>query len=106
MPPNVDQFIMVFDLNNCGYANSSLSHVKMLFPFLENCFRRRQFCTIIIRSNWTMKAVQSMIMPFLNESTKQKIRMCGNDWSERLKELIDDDNLPEVYGGTAEFEYF
>ena len=47
-----------------------------------------------------------MVMPFLNESTKQKIRMCGSDWSDKLKELINDDNLPEVYGGTAQFEDF
>jgi hypothetical protein len=28
--------------------------------------------------------------------------MCGSDWQAKLKELIDDDNLPIEYGGTME----
>ena len=47
-----------------------------------------------------------MIMPLLHERTKSKFRMCGNDWQDKLKELIDDDNLPDIYGGTAAMEGF
>ena len=47
-----------------------------------------------------------MVIPMLHERTKEKFRLCGSDWSEKLKEQIDDDNLPQEYGGIALFEGF
>jgi len=41
-----------------------------------------------------MRACQSLIKPFVHERTLAKFRIYGSDWEERLKELIDDDNLP------------
>ena len=31
-----------------------------------------------------------------------KFRMYGSDWKDKLKELVDDDNLPNEYGGNRE----
>jgi hypothetical protein len=28
--------------------------------------------------------------------------MFGSDWKEKMKELVDDDNLPRMYGGNRE----
>lgn len=28
--------------------------------------------------------------------------MFGSDWKDKLKELVDDDNLPAMYGGNRE----
>lgn len=49
-----------------------------------------------------MRAVQSLIQPFIHPRTAMKFKMTGSDWSEKLKEMIDDDQLPIEYGGTAQ----
>ena len=49
-----------------------------------------------------MKAVQSLVKPFIHPRTASKFRMCGWDWQDKLKELIDDSYLPIEYGGQME----
>ena len=38
MKANVDQYIMVYDFNNAGYANFSVNHTKVLVKFLQIVF--------------------------------------------------------------------
>ena len=102
MKPNVDQFIMVYDFEGAGYANFSRTHVQQLLPMLQTVFCDRQYCTLLIRQNWTIQAIQTVVDVFIHPRTKQKFRMFGSDWQNKLKELVDDDNLPAMYGGNRE----
>jgi hypothetical protein len=38
MKPSVGQYLMVYDLEDTGYENFSLSHAKRVFPVLQKVF--------------------------------------------------------------------
>jgi len=106
MNSNVDQYVMVYDFDGCGYSNFSVAAAKMLMPYMQVVYCDRQFCTCLIRLNWAIRAVKSLVMPFLHERTLAKFRIFGSDWEEKLKELVSEDNLPKMYGGTADVDDF
>ena len=102
MPAHVDQYMMVYDFDGCGYSNFSKSHATTLMPFLQTVFCDRQYCTSIIRLPWVVNTLKSVVMPFIHPRTAAKFMIFGSDWKEKLKELVTDDNLPEMYGGSRE----
>jgi len=92
---------MVYDFEGCSLSNFSLSHAKLLMPYMQAVYCDRQYCTILIRLNWAIRAMKTVVLPFMHERTLAKFRICGSDWQDKLKELIDDNNLPTMYGGSA-----
>ena len=102
MKPNVDQYVMVYDFEGAGYSNFSLTHAKVIMPYLQTVYCDRQFCTILIRLGWAMSMAKSMAMPFIHERTLAKFRICGSDWKDKLSAQINEDNLPKMYGGIRE----
>ena len=102
MKSNVDQYVMVYDFNNCGYSNFGKSHAKDILKFLQIVYCDRQYKTFIIRIPWVANAIKSMIMPFLHPRTVAKFNFLGSDWKDKLIENFGPDNLPEEYGGNRE----
>lgn len=50
-------------------------------------------------------ALWSVLSPLLPPRTRQKIHILGGGYKKYLIEQIGKENLPSMYGGTAEFEY-
>lgn len=38
MKANCDQYIMVYDFEGCGYSNFSISHAKLLMPYMQTVY--------------------------------------------------------------------
>lgn len=47
-----------------------------------------------------MTALYALISPFMDEVTKGKIRIVGYDFIDALLEEIDEDQIPEDFGGS------
>ena len=70
----------------------------------SNYFPERLGYMYIINSPWIFKPLWAMIRPWLDQNTVAKIRIFGyNDYQDALKEVIDEDQIPKEYGGTADW---
>uniref|UniRef100_A0A914DAX1 CRAL-TRIO domain-containing protein n=1 Tax=Acrobeloides nanus TaxID=290746 RepID=A0A914DAX1_9BILA len=99
--------VVIIDLDGISLDNlewtalkavtNMLSHLQELFPDVL----RKLF---IIRAPSFVQLLWSAVSPCLAKQTKQKIEFLGNDWKERLKEVIDESMLYEHWGGTKPAE--
>jgi len=56
---------------------------------------------IIIRTGFAVNIMYKAIKPFIHEVTLAKFRFLGDSYQDELLNLIDADQLPMEYGGTA-----
>lgn len=56
----------------------------------------------IVNAPTTFKAVWAMIKPWLDKRTQKKIEVHGSNFTAKLLELIDIENLPEYLGGCCQ----
>eukprot|EP00250_Pteridium_aquilinum_P009496 c18704_g1_i1 orf=502-1479(-) len=56
---------------------------------------------LIINAPTSFKAMWQLIKPWLDKSTQKKIEVHGSNYSVKLLELVDSENLPEFLGGTC-----
>ena len=102
MPVHVDSFILIIDAYKFGYKQMFVNHVKGMLHFLQSIQRGRQYCTCVIRGNMVMRTVQSLIVKFLEDGAKNKVRLLGKNYKKELLKLIDASQLPEEYGGALQ----
>ncbi|MCO5601271.1 hypothetical protein L7F22_055390 [Adiantum nelumboides] len=57
---------------------------------------------LIINAPSSFKAMWQLIKPWLDKDTPKKIEVCGSNYSAKLLELVDRENLPEFLGGTCQ----
>ena len=58
----------------------------------------------IINAPWAFHAVWSIIKPWLDEVTVNKIDILGAAYKEKLLAQIPAENLPDFFGGTCKCE--
>jgi len=85
-----------------GFTMTKVS--KEIVDILQNHYPERLGIAFINNAPWVWTLFWRMISPFLNEVTKNKVRMIGKDKSSIL-EVVDGDVLEEPYGGTNHFQY-
>lgn len=49
-----------------------------------------------------IRSVQSIVIKFLDDGAKQKVRLLGKNYQSELLKLINADNLPQEFGGRLE----
>ena len=98
----VDNFILIVDAYGFGYKHMFVNHAKGMLHFLQAIQRGRQYCTCVVRGNMIMRTVQSVVIKFLDDGAKQKVRLLGKNYQKDLHKLIDKSNLPKDFGGDLE----
>lgn len=56
----------------------------------------------IVNAPFVFKAIWALIKGFIDEKTKKKTSIEGSDFLPKLKELVDEENLPKYFGGKCE----
>ncbi|KAJ7537254.1 hypothetical protein O6H91_12G106100 [Diphasiastrum complanatum] len=54
---------------------------------------------IIINAPVAFKAMWTVVKPWIDKRTKKKIEVCGGNFTGKLLELVEKENLPEFLGG-------
>ena len=60
------------------------------------------FC---INTPWYFTAIYALITPFMDPVTKAKFRLLGKDYYSALSEVIDEEHIPEEYGGKKKMQW-
>ncbi|XP_016343243.1 SEC14-like protein 2 isoform X2 [Sinocyclocheilus anshuiensis] len=72
---------------------------KILTMFEEN-YPESLKKVLLIKAPKLFPIAYNLVKHFLREETRQKIAVLGSDWKEVLRNYVDADQLPAVYGGS------
>lgn len=97
------QMVMVIDLNGLcsphySYKPFTYSYLTLLTIFQENyplAFKK----IIVIRAPSVAQYAYTLLQPVLSENLQNLIEMLGDNWSDRLFEIVDPVQWPAHWGG-------
>ena len=101
-----DKLVVIYDREGFDRKNfdSKLADVmKSLMKILQDYYAERLAVMYVLKPNWFYKLMVGMIRPFLDEKTRNKIKLV--DKLDDLKKHFDDDQLMIEHGGTSPYRY-
>jgi len=107
--PNFTQFkcMIVMDLGNLGMSQvtkQAMAIIKEQSKIDSLCFPETLERMVIVNAPRFFTATWKLIKGWLDPRTSAKVELISSrsTWEKRLRELIDEDQLPKDYGGKAE----
>ena len=97
----------VFSIMDFKGINTSVLHPK-IFSYLKDMSILQEYypdnlnACYVINAGIVFRSIYYACRPLLNEKTKGKIQVFGENYQEALLERIEKENLPTFYGGTCE----
>jgi len=102
----IDKFTCIF--NAGGWQPSSMRHgamgfVKIVTAIDQQHYPERLACILIINAPRLISLCWSVIKRWLDPVTRDKVQIltAENKWRTVIEDWVDDDQLPDIYGGTA-----
>lgn len=100
MPEGQEKFLAIGDLKGWGYSNSDLRGYLEALAILQDCYPERLGKLYIVHAPRIFMTVWKIVYPFIDPKTKTKIVFLEDKrLTSTLLEDIDEDQLPELYGG-------
>jgi hypothetical protein len=97
--------IVLEDLGGLGWSHVSTATTdlaKSIISLDESHFPESMQKMFIINTPWIFNTVWKIIKPIVSERTVAKIEICGADYIDKLREVMDDDQIPVEFGGTCQ----
>lgn len=100
MPSGQEKFVVIGDLQGWGYSCSDIRGYLAALSILQDYYPERLGKLFIVHVPYVFMTVWKMVYPFIDEKTKKKIVFVENkQLKSTLLKDIDENELPEVYGG-------
>lgn len=99
----IEQSCTILDLQGVSLFSFSqvASFVRNLSKISQDYYPESLGNMFIINAPMLFSSIWSLIKPFLDEVTVNKIKIIGSNYKSTLFEYIDPENLPERLGGTC-----
>ncbi|KAI9079676.1 hypothetical protein K1719_038297 [Acacia pycnantha] len=100
MPPGQEKFVGIGDIKGWGYSNCDIRGYLSALKILQDYYPERLGKLFIVNAPSIFMTAWKIVYPFIDQKTKKKIVFVkNNELKSRLLEDIEEDQLPEVYGG-------
>lgn len=99
--------IVVEDLAGLGMSHMytpGIDLFKKIIAMDQNNYPDTLKAYYVINAPSLVSVGWSMIKPLLDARTRNKVKIMGGDYKDALLEVIDEENLPEEYGGKSTCE--
>lgn len=98
----IEKQVVVFNLANLSYSVhlEAMSAFKQTIKIDEAYYPERLQYFFMINAPWFFTAIWAMLKPFIDPVTSDKIIMLGSDYLDKLREYIDDSQIPVELGGS------
>ncbi|KAH7653709.1 Phosphatidylinositol transfer protein SEC14 and related proteins protein [Dioscorea alata] len=102
MPRGQEKFTVIGDLQGWGYSNCDIRAYLAALDILQNNYPERLGKVYLVHVPYLFMKAYKIIYPFIDKRTREKIVFVEDkNLKETLLEDIDEDQLPEIYGGKA-----
>ncbi|KAG2483050.1 hypothetical protein HYH03_018079 [Edaphochlamys debaryana] len=98
---------VVIDLAGLSMKNFNSATQKLLHTFSkidQDYYPEHLGCMFVINTPLVFRAVWAMVQPLLQERTKRKIRILGQDYLDELTQVVPLERLPDILGGGAKLD--
>jgi len=106
-PRETGKLVSVIDLigvKPSDLAGEGFEYIRKTASLDEQHYPERCEALVFINIPFWFQAIWKLIRPLLDEHTQQKVRIYrSHEVKKGLEELIDINNIPEVYGGNLRF---
>ena len=96
--------IGIMDLANVSYAVDfrAMSYCTRSVTIDQNYYPETLKTLYIINAPWFFNMLWAIVRPFLDTVTANKFVILGSDYIDKLREAIDDSQIPVEFGGSRE----
>ncbi|TPX43008.1 hypothetical protein SeMB42_g03254 [Synchytrium endobioticum] len=101
----IDKHTVIFDFDGTGFHQfdtKALMLLKAVAESEQDYYPERLSRLFIINAPFLFTRVWSVVKPWLNQVTLDKIHIMGSNYNETLLKHIPPENLPRYLGGTCE----
>ncbi|XP_047332315.1 phosphatidylinositol transfer protein 3-like [Impatiens glandulifera] len=100
MPSGCEKFTAIADLEGWGYTSSDVRGYIASLSILQDCYPERLGKLLVVHVPYLFMTAWKGVYPFIDEKTRKKIVFVEDKKLEStLLEDIDENQLPDVYGG-------
>lgn len=100
---NIEAITLIYDCEGLGLKHvwkPAIETYGELLTMFEDNYPEGLKRVFLIKAPKMLPMAYNLIKHFLCEETRRKITVIGSNWQEVLREHIDPEQLPVVYGGT------
>ncbi|XP_047959438.1 phosphatidylinositol transfer protein 3-like [Salvia hispanica] len=99
-PDGVGKFTIIGDLQGYGYCNSDIRANLAAITILQEYYPERLGKMFIVHAPYIFMTMWKLVYPFIDKKTRNKVVFVEDKrLRETLLEDIDENQLPEIYGG-------
>ena len=93
--------VVVYDMSGLSYKvdTAGMRVFKQTSNVDQNYYPESLHRMFIINAPMSFRAIWAMVRPFLDPVTQKKVEIMGHKYLDRLREFIDESNIPVLYGG-------
>jgi hypothetical protein len=100
IPAGEEKFVVIGDLKGWGYTSCDIRAYLGALTILQDYYPERLGKLFIVNVPYIFMTAWKMVYPFIDDNTKKKITFVeSKKLKSTLLEEIDEDQLPEIYGG-------
>ena len=100
----VETVFLIYDCSGAGVTTIDRTLIAMYHSFGDICLAMYPETLVkiaCVNVPWALRWVITMTKSFVDEKTRDKYIVCGEDYQEQLREHIEDDQLPDFLGGSC-----
>jgi len=101
LPGQVENWVVIADLGKQGITSLPISSIKQVFGYLQNNYRARMHKSYIVNAPFMVQATWTMVKPFLEETTIEKISLSSGNSSADMFKHVNPAQVEEKFGGKA-----
>lgn len=94
---------LLIDLHDTEWNSFDSAFMADLIGFFQNHIPAAVKNILIWRAPWWIKSAIKIVSPFLKEKMRNRIKLCDNLFA--LKGFVEEDQLPEEFGGSFEYDH-
>jgi hypothetical protein len=98
----VEQSLTILDMDGIGLSiltGKTKEFVKLASDIGQNYYPEMLGTMFLINTSFFFSAVWALVQGFIDEKTRNKIKVEKSGYAKKLLELVDADNLPAFLGG-------
>jgi len=101
----IEQSLTILDMEGIGMSilgGKTKEFVKIASDIGQNYYPEMLGTMFLINTSFLFSAVWSLVQGFIDEKTRNKIKVEKSGFAKKLLELVDAENLPKFLGGNCE----